>query len=244
MPTTTTTTAPAPRAPRRAPYAPAVSSPLNPTASTNPPQRSSRRRSGGSDSAPSRRQTGGTISPTQRLMRKKAAAAWQSLVVRNAIMVSTKVTMTAALARDEDRCRDPASTTASGAPDGTKTTKPRAECSKMTAPTAEAGMEAGILRSQPSLVDGLGALGLGIMGAVDSEKPPLIGHWASTSAALSRMSATAKYGHLNRPWGPRKATGMRLLMAIGLMFMVGWLTLFCSRQDNWSQAAQRTADIL
>ncbi|KAI0132740.1 hypothetical protein BJ170DRAFT_680620 [Xylariales sp. AK1849] len=65
-------------------YTPAIPSPLNPTSPPTPPPR---RQSRGSPIRSARR-TSGPVSPTQRLMRQKAAAAWQSLALENAVMSS------------------------------------------------------------------------------------------------------------------------------------------------------------
>ncbi|KAI1640268.1 hypothetical protein F4809DRAFT_476723 [Biscogniauxia mediterranea] len=66
---------------REVSYTPSVPSPLNPSSPDMPSSRRSRR---GSNIRVARKM-GGQLSPTQRLMRQKAAAAWRSMTLRSVI---------------------------------------------------------------------------------------------------------------------------------------------------------------
>ncbi|KAI1079186.1 hypothetical protein F5B20DRAFT_184122 [Whalleya microplaca] len=62
-------------------YTPNIPSPLNPSSPETLPRRYGR----GCDARVARK-TSGPLSPTQKLMRQKAAVAWKSMVVRNAVL--------------------------------------------------------------------------------------------------------------------------------------------------------------
>ncbi|KAK6075954.1 hypothetical protein SCUP234_07454 [Seiridium cupressi] len=189
-------------------YTPVVPSPLNPTN----PQRPTGPQRRGSYSRTASRKPGAPVSPTQRLMRQKAAAAWRSLAFKSEIPSITSAQIVKA-----------------AKPEVVEIARRQSFASEETH-FQDQNVGMGDLGEQLVFVDAFdgGNMGLGII-SVGSEKQPLIGnHGYNTVVVTGAYDALPT--HEQRPRRPRILTRQRLSLAVGILCIVGVLSASLSRQ--------------
>ncbi|KAH6659580.1 hypothetical protein BKA67DRAFT_529723 [Truncatella angustata] len=193
-------------------YAPPIPSPLNPTGglpiSTHQYKRNNHSRVGA-------RKPSGLVSPTQRLMRQKAAEAWRSLSSNNTVHSATSATVIRGLKPEMvDISRRQSFVVA--------------DRSSWREEEEKLGVDG--RAEQPIFFDAFdgGNMGLGIV-TMDIEKQPLLRHYDSAPRSKAAAAAAAQnvlplYEH--RPRGPTSLTRRRLILVVGIVCVIMLVSTF------------------
>lgn len=202
--------------PRDKQYLPAVSSPLNPTC----PQDPNRQQRRCSRSLASFRKPSGPVSPSQRLMRQQAEAAWRSLASKRPAQVvqsATVETVTRAAARPAVVQIERRQSIAG---------PEEAAVKKQAEPPAEH-------RGRPTLyIDTTGRqhIGLGILVEDDLEKQQLGPCSDFGTIKRSRLHHVLPAALEHRIRGPTIMTQQRILLTVAILCAMAILSAFFSHQ--------------
>ncbi|KAI1503096.1 hypothetical protein F5X99DRAFT_135253 [Biscogniauxia marginata] len=200
---------------REVSYTPSVPSPLNPSSLDTPSSRRPRR---GSYIRVARKM-GGQLSPTQRLMRQKAAAAWRSMTLRSVIAGYPSIN------HDINFGVSPPTLTPIPVPAPAPAPAPTPTLVSRQGPTnrdtsdstmRDEDEQLGIPTGEYHDID-LDAV------EVDTEKQPLIAceEGRQTGSMAPPSSETAKYSSYKRTRRSKVLTRRRVLTAVGILCAVG-----------------------
>lgn len=204
------------RPPRESQYLPAVPSPLNPT---YPPQTPSRQQRRCSRSRAAFKKSNGPISPSQRLMRQKAEAAWKSLASKRTMVEVRSATMKTVTRSVKPEIIQIETRRVKSAPADVAVTKALPRISGYT--------------QQTLLVDAFdgGNMGLGIMMETDLEKQLMAAYSDfDTMKASWPVHVLPTFDHHIR--GPTIMTQQRILMTLGILCFMGVMSSFFSHEER------------
>ncbi|ETS83335.1 hypothetical protein PFICI_05211 [Pestalotiopsis fici W106-1] len=198
--------------PREGQYRPTVPSPLNPTS----PQTLSRQPKRYSRSRTSFKKGNGPVSPSQKLMRQKAEAAWKSLASRRTVEVHS-ATMEIV--------------TRSAKPKIVQI-EPRQSVGPASAAIKKTPSQAYGYGQQPLFVDAFdgGNMGLGIMVETDIEKQSMVAYSDFGALKASRPSNVLPSFEY-RLRGPTIMTQQRILLTLSMICIMGILSSFFSHKE-------------
>ncbi|KAF7523889.1 hypothetical protein G7054_g11622 [Neopestalotiopsis clavispora] len=202
---------------RQRQYLPAVPSPLNPA---SPPQTPSRQQRRCGRSRASFKKSNGPISPSQRLMRQKAEAAWKSLASKQRTIEVRSATMK--------------TVTRSAKPEIIQIESRRAKFAVADATVKKPSLYIKSYTQQALLVDAFdgGNMGLGIMMEMDVEKQLMASYSdCDTMKASWPPIVLPTFDHHIR--GPTIMTQQRILMTLGILCFMGVMSSFFSHDKRF-----------